>query len=234
VPPVAKLRIAEVFSSVQGEGQWSGVPSTFVRVSGCNLRCVWCDTPFASWNPEGDFHEVDDLVERIGALGNGHVVITGGEPMLFEPVERLAWKLAARGHTITVETAGTVFRKLRCHLMSISPKLSTSTPTDDPVWAARHEEARINLPVLKRLIEGYQVQLKFVVGSDQERDLAEIAALLARLPYVRPQNVMLMPEGTDAAALLERQRRLVDVCIANGWRLCPRLHVELFGNVRGT
>lgn len=213
---------------------FSGVPSTFVRVSGCNLRCVWCDTPYASWEPQGEHIEVKALVEQICGMGNGHVVVTGGEPMIFDPVTELCWELGARGKTITVETAGTVFRDLRCHLMSVSPKLSNSTPPESSGWRRRHEETRISVDTLARLIERYQVQLKFVIGRDVEGNLAEVDALIEQLPHVRPERILLMPEGTEAAGLRELQKALVAPCLARGWRLSPRLHIELFGNLRGT
>lgn len=125
---MAGLRIAEIFTSLQGEGLWLGTPSTFVRISGCNLRCTWCDTPYASWNPEGSVRSVDEITNDVAGRNVAHIVLTGGEPMLFDPVEELASALRERGHTITIETAGTVFRELPCDLMSISPKLSNSTP----------------------------------------------------------------------------------------------------------
>ena len=226
-----KLRIAEVFSSIQGEGIWSGVPSTFVRVSGCNLRCVWCDTPYASCTPEGDFWEVSDLVVNVNGFGNLHVVVTGGEPMLFDSTEELCENVAGK---VTIETAGTVFRSLRCDLMSISPKLANSTPPEESGWRQRHEKTRLNVPVLSQLIETYNHQLKFVVGDSLTEDVRQIQALLAQLPKVDADRILLMPEGTDSVTLHRRMTPLVPVCLEHGWRLSPRLHVDLFGNKRGT
>lgn len=232
-PP--KLRIAEVFASIQGEGIWVGTPSTFVRVSGCNLRCVWCDTPYASWSPEGPTQELDEIVDLIEGLGVEHVVLTGGEPMLFDPIVDLAARLKALGHTITIETAGTVHRELPCDLMSISSKLSNSTPGVETGWVDRHEAARTNVEVLSRLIQGYDHQLKFVVNPDEGLgDLSEIEDLLSKLPPVRADRILLMPEGTDSQTLARRMQALVPVAMERGWRLSPRLHVDLFGNTRGT
>lgn len=230
-----KLRIAEIFSSIQGEGIWVGTPSTFVRVSGCNLRCTWCDTPYASWNPEGPVMEVEEILQNVSERGVRHVVLTGGEPMLFDPIEALAGGLKASGHVITIETAGTVFREVDCDLMSISPKLSNSTPPEASGWRERHEATRQNLEPLRRLIERYVFQLKFVVNPDGGlHDLEEIDRLLSQLPPVSPDRILLMAEGTDAETLHRRQRGLVDVCMERGYRLTPRLHVDLFGNARGT
>ncbi|MBX7131792.1 MAG: 7-carboxy-7-deazaguanine synthase QueE [Fimbriimonadaceae bacterium] len=227
------LRIAEIFASIQGEGMLVGVPSTFVRISGCNLRCTWCDTPYASWKPEGPVLSIDEIVATVRELGVRHVVVTGGEPMLFEPVVILTRVLAESGHAITIETAGTVYREVSCDLMSISPKLSNSTP-DDPAWRERHEATRSDLTPLRKLIAGYEYQLKFVVNPESEYDdLGEIDALIADLGADRGR-VLLMAEGTDTETLHRRQRLLAPICLQTGFRLTPRLHVDLFGNTRGT
>jgi 7-carboxy-7-deazaguanine synthase len=223
--------MAEVFTSVQGEGIWVGTPSVFLRVSGCNLRCTWCDTPYASWKPEGPTRQVFELVAEIASNPVQHVVVTGGEPMLFDGVEPLLSGLRSAGKTITVETAGTVFRNVACDLMSISPKLSNSTP-DDETWRDRHEATRLQIPVLTELLGNYSCQLKFVVST--ETDLAEIDELMATLPAIPPGRVLLMAEGTDAPTLHQRERELIPTCLQRGWRLTPRFHIDLFGNTKGT
>ena len=76
------MLISEVFYSLQGEGSLVGVPSVFIRTSGCNLRCAWCDTPYASWNPEGKNRSIDELIAEIDRHPTEHVVLTGGEPMI--------------------------------------------------------------------------------------------------------------------------------------------------------
>ena len=231
---VAKLRIAEIFASVQGEGIWVGVPSVFVRVSGCNLRCVWCDTPYASWNPEGPTVELPEILGQVLAHRIDHVVLTGGEPMLFDPIEQLAANLKEAGKTITVETAGTVYRELPCDLMSISPKLANSTPPEDSGWQERHESTRLDREPLRKLLERYSCQLKFVVTPEKGDDLAEIDRLLGELPNLEPGQVLLMAEGIDSATLHQRMAKLVPICMERNWRLTPRMHVDLFGNTRGT
>ncbi|CAN5405193.1 7-carboxy-7-deazaguanine synthase QueE [soil metagenome] len=208
-----------------------GVPSVFVRTSGCNLRCAWCDTPYASWNPEGPVRGVEEIAEEVVATGIRHAVLTGGEPMLFEATVALAERLRAAGMTITVETAGTVYRDLPCDLMSISPKLAHSTP-NDPVWGPRHEASRLPLPTLARLIETYDHQLKFVVKDAS--DLPEIESLLAKLPPVRPDRILLMPEGREAPILWARMKALVPLALEKNWRLAPRMQIDLFGDTKGT
>jgi 7-carboxy-7-deazaguanine synthase len=234
--------ISETFVSLQGEGILTGVPSWFCRFSGCNLRCAWCDTPFASWAPSGDKRSVEDLLTEARGAGVGHAVLTGGEPMIFPALEPLCRGLRAAGLHITIETAGTVDREVDFDLLSLSPKLANSTPRDDPrdpggKWAALHEARRIDLGTLQGLLDrsgpgsGRSRQLKFVVAAPD--DLPEIEGLLAGLRGVRPEEVLLMPEGTGAPGP-ERTGFVVEACLKRGWRYCHRLHIELFGNARGT
>src|SRR2546423_1065410 len=124
----ASLKLAELFYSIQGEGKLAGVPSVFVRASGCNLRCVWCDTPYASWDPEGEDVPVDEIVRRVGSFRAKHVVVTGGEPMIMPDIVELCAGLKDRGHHVTIETAATVWKPVKLDLASLSPKLSNSTP----------------------------------------------------------------------------------------------------------
>jgi 7-carboxy-7-deazaguanine synthase len=226
------VRIAELFHSIQGEGKLVGVPSVFIRASGCNLRCSWCDTPYASWKPEGDDVPVDQIVERIAQFKTRHVVITGGEPMIMPDVVELCDLLHQFDHHITIETAATVFKPLRLDLASLSPKLSNSTPVDSQ-FSEMHERQRMNIPVIQQFIDSSpDFQLKFVVSGD--RDLDEIQTVLEQLKGWRPSDVQLMPEGTDAATLNARAGWIAQVCKNTGFRYCPRLHIHLFGNKRGT
>ncbi len=122
------VKISEIFYSLQGEGMLVGMPSVFVRTSGCNLRCTWCDTPYTSWHPEGEDLAVEQIVRAAASFGASHVVVTGGEPMIAPEIADLTAKLREAKLHITIETAGTSYKRVECDLMSISPKLKNSTP----------------------------------------------------------------------------------------------------------
>ena len=227
------MKISELFYSVQGEGSLVGVPSFFIRTTGCNLRCVWCDTPYTSWAPVGDEMTVAHIVAEALRHPGRHAVVTGGEPLIAPDIAELTQQLHQAGFHITIETAGTVAPPVTCHLMSISPKLSNSTPfeREGGRYAAQHDRLRYQPAVLRSLISQYDYQLKFVVMSPD--DLTEIRELLRETGAATAQT-MLMPEGTQLETLRERARWMVEVCKAEGFRYSPRLHIDLFGNQRGT
>ena len=229
------MRIAEIFHSIQGEGLLAGVPSVFVRTSGCNLRCHWCDTPYASWKPEGPEMSVEEILTKVAEWNCPQVVLTGGEPMIAPDLPALAAGLKKAGRHITIETAATVPPGgIACDLASLSPKLSNSTPSPerDPAWSKKHEKTRLQPSVITEWIQNYKSQLKFVVSG--EPDIKEIKDLLSRLPPAPLDRVLLMPEGLDAKTLATRTSWLVEVCKREGFRFCPRLQIELFGHTRGT
>jgi 7-carboxy-7-deazaguanine synthase len=230
----SRMKIADLFFSIQGEGRLAGVPSAFVRLTGCNLRCSWCDTPYTSWQPEGQRQSLSEILSRLSGFPGRHVVITGGEPLLSPEVVPLCTALRERGYHITVETAGTVFRPIDCDLASLSPKLSNSTPHDREGgrFALRHEQIRLNPGVLRAFMERSDYQLKFVI--DELSDLEEVEALLTELPGVDRDKVLLMPQGITREELAKRSIPVAEACKERGFRYCPRLHVELFGNRRAT
>lgn len=226
------MRIAEIFYSLQGEGILAGVPSVFVRTSGCNLRCKWCDTPYTSWHPEGDEIPLDQVVRTAMGFGATHVVVTGGEPMIAPGIVALTQALREAGRHITIETAGTVFAPVTADLMSISPKLANSTPFDreDGRWAIMHDRLRYQPEVLRRLMTDYEYQLKFVVADPD--DLAEIDAIRHETAASR-SHIVLMPEGTRAEVVRERGLWLAEICKRTGFRYSSRLHIDLWGDQRG-
>lgn len=227
------MRIAEVFASIQGEGLLAGVPSLFLRTSGCNLRCHWCDTEYTSWQPEGEDWTVARLAEwAAGQPQYRHAVLTGGEPLLQPELPALAAELKRLGLHITVETAGTVMADLDCDLMSVSPKLANSTPWEREAgrWAPTHERLRLQPAVLAALRDRYQCQWKFVI--DNAPDLAEVRQLSADL-HLPAGRVLLMPQGRTPEEVRARAVWVVEECQRYGYRYCPRLHLDLFGARRG-
>jgi 7-carboxy-7-deazaguanine synthase len=269
------LRIAELYASLQGEGLLTGTPSVFVRASGCNLRCWFCDTPFTSWQPEGEDWSVEDIIQKVQRVATDaklptpvecisatqctnaedakfdavnfvpsgpmhptepirRVVITGGEPMLFAELIPLTQRLQAGGLHITIETAGTLFLPVACDLMSISPKLASSTPPEATAgkWAARHERTRHQPEVIERLTHDYAYQLKFVI--DSLADCTAVETWLTEFPHVDQNRVLLMPQGTDPAVLAQKAAWLETYCTERGYQFCPRKHIEWYGAGRGT
>lgn len=242
-----RLPINEVFYSLQGEGKLAGVPSTFVRTSGCNLRCWFCDSYHTSWEPTHGWMDIDDIVADVAEHEGTHVVVTGGEPMIHEGIEELLARLSDREYHITMETNGTVSRDLPIDLASISPKLATSTPsqTDQPIggdadvgtWRKRHEQNRLQYDALVDLLEAYDFQLKFVVTAPDDMD--EIESVLDQLRRqadvrIADHDVLLMPEGSTREQLEKTRSLTSEMALEYGYRYTPRLHVDLWNDAPGT
>ena len=230
------MLIAEIFHSIQGEGRLTGVPSVFVRTSGCNLRCNWCDTPYASWNPEGKAWSQAEIIAEVEKYPSRHVVLTGGEPMIAKDIAGLAAALRELGYHLTIETAGTVPPEgIACDLASLSPKLLNSAPDArlGPAWRKKHEALRWQPDVVRAWLGQYDYQLKFVIA--QPTDIEEVEGMLARLKLEVPrERVLLMPEGVTLEQIRARAGWLAEICKERGYRYAHRLHLELYGNKRGT
>ena len=231
------MLISEIFYSLQGESELKGVPSVFVRTSGCNLRCTWCDTPYASWNPEGEQRSVGQIVAAVESFPAAqHVVLTGGEPMIAKDIRLLASQLKALGRHITIETAATIAPDgIVCDLASLSPKLLNSAP--DPIkelaWRRKHEATRWQPDVVRAWIDRYPYQFKFVVARPE--DVEELEHMIAALQRDIPRHkVLLMPEATSLEKMRDRAAWLGELCKARGYRYAHRLHIELYGHRRGT
>ena len=236
------LRVSERFVSRQGEGKLTGTHSSFLRLSGCNLRCWFCDTPYASWEPDGQFEQIDELVRWVVQAGPTHVVLTGGEPLLPMKVVQLCREIRAAGLHLTIETAGTVFRPVECDLMSISPKLSASTPTLAQFpnhhevmaqrWIEAHHRRRWQPDVIHQLIAvAEDFQIKFVVDKIDERD--EIEAAIAELSVPREQ-IWIMPQAASPEQLDQQTEWVSAWCRESGLNFCDRAHLRWYGAVRGT
>jgi 7-carboxy-7-deazaguanine synthase len=228
------VRISEIFYSVQGEGRLIGVPSVFVRTSGCNLRCTWCDTPYTSWQPEGRTLTIDRIIAEVGKYPNRYVVVTGGEPLLAQDIVELTRRLKEIGAHVTIETAATIFKPVDCDLISMSPKLANSTPWKKAGgrFATKHEARRLDLTVIQRFLNAYDCQLKFVV--DRPEDFAELNNLLARLKQIDPARILIMAQGKTAEQIRSKAKWIVEGCKQYGYCYAPRLQIDLYGNRRET
>ncbi|MHC4460679.1 MAG: 7-carboxy-7-deazaguanine synthase QueE [Planctomycetota bacterium] len=224
------MRISEIFYSLQGEGFLAGTPSVFMRLAGCPLRCRWCDTKYAWDQTAGAHYSIEKIVQTVQQAQSKFVVITGGEPMINPDLPQLVQKLKASGKHITIETAGIAFiPDIACDLMSISPKLSNSTP-DDPELAAVHEDSRLDISVLRELIDNYEYQLKFVV--DSKADLPEIQQIIEQIGNVDSEKVMLMPQAATRDELLAKSPMIADLCKQTGLAFSQRLQILLYDGQR--
>ena len=157
------IKINEIFYSLQGEGFLAGIPSIFIRLSGCPLRCRWCDTKFAWDEDSGTEKLIEEIISEINNVQCNYVVITGGEPMINPHLLGLVSELHKQGKHITIETSGIAYTSdLKCDLVSISPKLSNSIPEDEKLKGI-HEHSRLDLAILGEIIDNYVYQFKFVV-----------------------------------------------------------------------
>ena len=228
--------VNEIFYSLQGEGFLAGVPSVFIRLAGCPLRCRYCDTKYAWQRSAGDFYTIEKIIETIQQWQCPYVVITGGEPMVnpvpgeeFE-LPRLLTELKCLGKHITIETAGIAFiAGLACDLMSISPKLSNSVPAE-PALAKIHEESCLDIAVLVEFIKNYNYQLKFVV--DSEEDQPEIRQIIEEIGNVDSKKVMLMPQAKTRDELIDKSTMVAEICKQTGFVFSQRLQILLWNNRR--
>jgi 7-carboxy-7-deazaguanine synthase len=225
------MKVSEIFHSLQGEGFLAGMPSVFVRLAGCPLRCRWCDTKYAWSEDAGQDRTIAEIVEAVCKWRCRFVVITGGEPMVNIEIRQLARELKAADRHITIETAGIAYiPDVPCDLMSISPKLSNSVPTDSEL-AAVHEDSRLDLAVLGELVANYHYQVKFVV--DSVNDVPEIQEVIEQTGNINPDMVMLMPQAATSDELSSRSPIVAEICKSAGFAFCQRLQVLLWNNERG-
>lgn len=249
--------------TIQGEGKLAGVPSLFIRLAGCNLRCMWtlpdgsfsrCDTPYASFEAEQDLQLNQDEIFAMVKHNSGnlkHVVLTGGEPMLqHKQLAVLAQRLRneLKLH-LSIETNGTIFADdvaQHIDLFSISPKLSNSNPSPQKLAAyglkqngplTYHAGKRRNIEVLQKYIDFCNAtgkELQLKFVVGQPDDYKEIKEeFLAHLQSWNPADILLMPLGATPEELKSTSCMVAEMAIKNGWRFAPRLHIDLFGPKAG-
>ncbi len=231
------MRIQEVFYSLQGEGLHTGTPSIFIRLTGCPLRCRWCDTAYA-WNYDGgSSYEVEEIIRASRQWVSRHIVITGGEPLLDRDgrergeLRHLIAALKKDEHYVTIETAGPVFvENLHGDLMSISPKLTNAHKMKD-MSCTKHAGMITKASVIRQFIKAYPYQLKFVI--DSRDDMQEIVSFLDEVGDYDRGRVMLMPQARSRRELLERAPLVAELCQETGLRFCQRLQILLWDGQRG-
>ena len=236
------MRISEAFYTLQGEGTKLGKPAIFLRIAGCNLRCHWCDTPYASWKPKGPHLSVDQCLDLVNEQveGNGvprsriEVVITGGEPMIYaKELAELIPSLQIFGYQVTIETAGTKWHdSVKPDLWSVSPKLNHSAP-DPELHPREHRKHVKNNQFQTEFASLNNAQFKFVVRHDHlQHDIAELRqyCLDNSIPH---SKVILMPEGQTKAETMAAMEPTFEACMKYGYTMCPRLHVIIYGSKRG-
>ena len=225
------MKVNEIFYSLQGEGRLVGVPSVFVRLAGCPLRCRWCDTKYALSESAGRDYSIEELKAEVLRYPSRHLVVTGGEPLVAEGVGEMLGLFSESGMHITIETSGIKFLPdLSCDLMSISPKLANSTPAESQ-HAIEHEKHRFDIEALQALIDNYDYQLKFVV--DKPADLDEIAECIEQLNNINPYKIYLMPQAKTKQELIDKSQMLAKFCLQTGFALSQRLHVLLWEGEKG-
>ncbi len=225
-----RMKIAEIFYSVQGEGSLVGVPSDFHSHQRLQpaLRMVRHAVYVLEAGRRGDDRRRDHS-SRCGSTLALHAVLTGGEPMIAPGMRASSPPASQRRLCTSLSRRRVRFRdRVQCDLMSISPKLANSTP--EGTFAAQHERLRWQPEVLKKLMTVCAYQLKFVVR--EPADVLELQ-MMVKTVGAPAQNVVLMPEGVTREALQERSVWLAEICKQHGYRFSPRLHVDLYGNRRG-
>lgn len=236
------MKISEEFLTLQGEGKYLGVPSYFIRTTGCNIRCEWknkdgtttkCDTPYTSWNPEkGHNLNLVNVLEKMGRHKTKHVVITGGEPTIQPNLKETVDFLIQSDIHVTIETNGTKYiQGIENAFMSISPKTSNSYNQDErSIEKKIHSKNNNFIDSTMKWIKTNDYQLKFVVNGKE--DLNEILKIQKTLK-VPSKKIYLMPQGITTKQFKEKEKELFQICIENGFNYTPRLHIDVFGNIRG-
>ena len=230
--------VSEIFYSIQGEGSLAGVPSVFVRIAGCPLRCSWCDTSYAWTTEESEMMSLQDIVQKVGSFNCGYVVVTGGEPLACDKISLLLEGLKAVTEHITIETAAIEYISIPCDMVSISPKLSNSYPGDiDNI--DEYKDKALNYAAIAKYIRQYPYQLKFVVAGEEDMpEIVQAIEQIAQLSEIGVKGIkkktMLMPKAAGRQHYRELAPKIAELCIKYDYIFSPRLQLEFWGNTKGT
>lgn len=236
------MKVVETFSTLQGEGKYLGVPSYFIRTTGCNLRCAWknkddsvtiCDTPYTSFKPEKGYRlDVESVLEKLTNKSIYDIVITGGEPTIQRDLSTIVNEFINEGYRVTIETNGTKYHKsIESAFISLSPKLKSSYAQTNKREKRLHEKNNQFLGTTKNWVESdNDYQLKFVVND--ESDINEIRDIQKKLQSPS-HKIYLMPQGITQEQFQEKQQWMFNQCVKYGFNYTPRMHIDIFGNVRG-
>jgi 7-carboxy-7-deazaguanine synthase len=234
------MKIVEEFYTLQGEGKYLGVPSWFIRTTGCNLRCQWanpdgtttkCDTPYTSFNPEkGTDLNITESLRELRKHPVNHVVITGGEPLLQPDLTLVCDIFKASGYQVTIETNATQYKQITAAFISMSPKLSSSYAQDNVFEKELHAKNNNWKESARKYMDTNLYQFKFVYND--KTDLEDI--LLAQKELKIPsKNIYLMPQGITTDQFKFKEKEMFDVCMKYGFNYTPRMHIDVWGNKRG-
>jgi len=236
------MKIVEEFLTLQAEGKFLGVPSYFIRSTGCNLRCQWlnkdgsttkCDTEYTSFKPEAGYNlDIDKVLTFLKEQPVKHIVITGGEPTIQKDIVSVTDRFLNNGYTVTIETNGTAYHEWMSEhaFMSFSPKLKSSYAQTSPMDFSIHSKNNNFIDSINKYIQTRDYQMKFVVNSQE--DLEEILDLQTKIGF-DSNKVYLMPQGITTGQFKDKEKWIFQQCIDNGFNYTPRMHIEIWGNKRG-
>ncbi|MEK7085437.1 MAG: 7-carboxy-7-deazaguanine synthase QueE [Patescibacteria group bacterium] len=214
------MQVSEIFYSLQGEGINVGIPSVFLRLAGCNLRCDWCDSKFAQDLKSGKQMTTDEILKIIKKNPCKHIVITGGEPLLQQSALLELLKLMP-DYYVELETNGSLEPFINKHInqYNCSPKPAAGGPSPNPPQSVRLQK----FPPEK-------TYYKFVI--DKKSDIKEVQKFIADNNIDR-KKIFLMPQGVDKKELEKKSKWLAEICKKENLRFSPRLHIIIWGNKKG-
>lgn len=258
------------FLSPEGEGLWTGRLCSWMRTSTCNLSCAWansdgtvtlCDTPYTSHKPTKYVTTVLEAFNKLTQYNTKNISISGGEPFQSEGALLLIDLLAASGYQVKVETNGTIFKETKASLISMSPKLQSSSlglkimsdvnydkqdtnnflktesfETQARVYSKlyeRHESQRYNIAAIKQFLDFYNDKVIFKFVANTEQDIEEIIEKYTQPLSIPNSQVWLMPQGISSTQLSERSQWVIEKCKQFGWNYSDRIHIRVYGNKTG-